>query len=98
MPAIHEQAAPSGKAFHPSRPNPALFTDPQHEIHMEESPALEPKPDECVVHMRANGICGFVLVVDDLEQALTFLQVRYTLLEAWPDWSSPGHWQSHPWA
>jgi L-iditol 2-dehydrogenase len=44
--------------FEPPKPNPALFTDERHEIYMGESPELDPKPHECIVHVRCNGICG----------------------------------------
>jgi L-iditol 2-dehydrogenase len=45
-------------AFKPPKPNPALFTNEHHEIFMGESPELDPKPYECIVHIRCNGICG----------------------------------------
>lgn len=45
-------------SFHPDKPNPALFTDEKREIYMGDSPALAPGPDECIVRMRCNGICG----------------------------------------
>lgn len=38
--------------------NPALYTTKDHRIYSAESPALNPTPDECIVHVRANGICG----------------------------------------
>ena len=44
--------------FKPPKPNPALFTNEHHEIFMGESPELDPKPHECIVHVRCNGICG----------------------------------------
>jgi L-iditol 2-dehydrogenase len=44
--------------FEPPLPNPALFTDEHHAIYMGESPELDPKPYECIVHVRCNGICG----------------------------------------
>lgn len=40
-------------------PNPALHTNEKHEIYMRESPELKPGPYDCVVHVRANGICGY---------------------------------------
>ena len=46
--------------FQPPLPNPALYTNPQHEIFMADSPALEPKDDDCIVHVKCNGICGYV--------------------------------------
>ncbi|KUL89212.1 hypothetical protein ZTR_03675 [Talaromyces verruculosus] len=39
-------------------PNPALWTNESHEIYLAESPALYPKPQDCIVHVRCNGICG----------------------------------------
>jgi L-iditol 2-dehydrogenase len=38
--------------------NPALYTTKDHRIYLAPSPALEPGADDCVVHVRANGICG----------------------------------------
>jgi len=39
-------------------PNPALFTDEKHQIFMGESPALQPKDTDCIVHVNTNGVCG----------------------------------------
>ncbi|OQO06488.1 hypothetical protein B0A48_08271 [Cryoendolithus antarcticus] len=44
--------------FVPPLPNPALYTNQHHEISIGPSPPLNPGPDDCVVHMRSNGICG----------------------------------------
>ncbi|KAH8596911.1 chaperonin 10-like protein [Bisporella sp. PMI_857] len=41
-----------------SLPNPALYTTKDHRIYSAPSPALDPGPDDCIVHVRANGICG----------------------------------------
>jgi hypothetical protein len=49
---------PNMAKFEPPLPNPALFTDEHHEIYMGDSPELDPKPYECIVHVRCNGICG----------------------------------------
>jgi hypothetical protein len=38
--------------------NPALYTTKDHKIYSAPSPVLDPGPDYCVVHVRANGICG----------------------------------------
>lgn len=38
--------------------NPALFTNEKREIFMGTSPPLDPGPNDCVVRMRCNGICG----------------------------------------
>ncbi|EON66282.1 hypothetical protein W97_05675 [Coniosporium apollinis CBS 100218] len=46
------------RTYEPSLPNPALFTNEKHEIYLAESPELKPKPDECIVRVRCNGICG----------------------------------------
>jgi hypothetical protein len=45
--------------FAPQLPNPALYTDEKHEIFVAESPALNPGPGDCIVHVRCNGICGY---------------------------------------
>ena len=39
--------------------NLALYTNEKHEIFMENSPPLSLGPNECVVRVRANGICGY---------------------------------------
>ena len=39
--------------------NPALYTTKDHRIYSAPSPALEPGPEDCIVHVRANGICGY---------------------------------------
>jgi len=39
-------------------PNPALHTDEHHKIYMKESPPLRPTENDCIIHVRANGICG----------------------------------------
>lgn len=38
--------------------NLAVHTNPEHSIHLVESEIPEPGPDECLVHVRATGICG----------------------------------------
>lgn len=40
------------------KPNPALYVTQDHKIYMDESAPLEPGDDDCIVRMRANGICG----------------------------------------
>ena len=45
-------------AFQPDKANPALFTNEKREIFMGTSPELNPGPDDCIVRMRCNGICG----------------------------------------
>jgi L-iditol 2-dehydrogenase len=55
---VNKSDSKANGIFQPERPNPALFTNEKREIFMSESPALRPKPDECVVRMRCNGICG----------------------------------------
>ncbi|TKA67144.1 hypothetical protein B0A49_10242 [Cryomyces minteri] len=42
--------------FCPDRTNPALYTTKDHRIYAKESPELHVDPDDCVVHVRANGI------------------------------------------
>ncbi|TKX26573.1 L-arabinitol 4-dehydrogenase-1 [Elsinoe australis] len=39
-------------------PNPALHTNPSHETYLAPSPALNPGPSDCIIHMHSNGICG----------------------------------------
>ncbi|KAL2060145.1 hypothetical protein VTL71DRAFT_9967 [Oculimacula yallundae] len=39
-------------------PNPALYTTEDHRIYSAPSPPLNLGPEDCVVHVRANGICG----------------------------------------
>jgi len=55
--ATNKQAAnnPSLESF---APNPALHTDEHHKIYMKESPLLQPTEVDCIIHVRANGICG----------------------------------------
>lgn len=48
----------STTTFTPPGPNPALFTNENHEIFMGDSPPLNPRPTDCIVRMRCNGICG----------------------------------------
>ena len=43
-------------------PNPALHVTEDHRIYMDESPTLTPGPNDCVVHVQANGICGYAQV------------------------------------
>ncbi len=38
--------------------NIAVATNPAHEINVLESEIPEPGPDDCLVHVRATGICG----------------------------------------
>ncbi|KAK6431141.1 L-arabinitol 4-dehydrogenase [Oleoguttula sp. CCFEE 5521] len=44
--------------FIPPLPNPALYTNQRHEISVAPAAPLNPGPDNCVIHMRSNGICG----------------------------------------
>ncbi|KAI9737072.1 MAG: hypothetical protein M1834_000662 [Cirrosporium novae-zelandiae] len=48
---------PTG-TFHPPKSNPALYTTEDHRIYLAESTPLNPGPEDCVVHVKANGICG----------------------------------------
>jgi len=41
------------------RPNPGLWTTKDHRIYNAPSPELQIGPDDCIVHMRVNGICGY---------------------------------------
>ena len=38
--------------------NVAIATNPQHELNTIESDIPEPAPNECLIHVRATGICG----------------------------------------
>ena len=38
--------------------NIAIATNPAHELNVIESDVPEPGPEECLVHVRATGICG----------------------------------------
>lgn len=38
--------------------NLAVATTPSHELKLIESPIPEPGPGQCLVHVRATGICG----------------------------------------
>lgn len=38
--------------------NIAITTNPQHELHVLDTTVPKPGPDECLVHVRATGICG----------------------------------------
>lgn len=38
--------------------NVAVATNPAHELNILEADVPEPGPEECLVHVRATGICG----------------------------------------
>jgi L-iditol 2-dehydrogenase len=38
--------------------NIAVFTNPAHDLHIVEKPIPKAGPGQCVVHIRATGICG----------------------------------------
>lgn len=38
--------------------NIGVFTNPQHELYTKTSPIPTPGPGECLIHVRATGICG----------------------------------------
>lgn len=40
------------------QPNIAIHTNPEHELHILEQPVPVPKRNECLIHIRATGICG----------------------------------------
>lgn len=40
------------------QPNIAIHTNPEHELHILDQPTPVPKPNECLTHIRATGICG----------------------------------------
>lgn len=38
--------------------NTAVATNPAHELKIVESDIPKPGPDDCLIHVRATGICG----------------------------------------
>lgn len=38
--------------------NVGVFTNPQHELYLKEGPIPKPGPGQCLIHVRATGICG----------------------------------------
>ncbi|TVY85332.1 L-arabinitol 4-dehydrogenase [Lachnellula suecica] len=52
------QVASSHPVVQLPRPNPGLYTTKDHRIYSAPSPDLQLGPNDCVVHMRGNGICG----------------------------------------
>jgi L-iditol 2-dehydrogenase len=38
--------------------NIAIETNPQHDLNVVDAELHEPGPDDCLVHVRATGICG----------------------------------------
>lgn len=38
--------------------NIAVHTNPEHSLHLVHSEIPEPGPDDCLIHVRATGICG----------------------------------------
>ncbi|RDL33258.1 uncharacterized protein BP5553_08697 [Venustampulla echinocandica] len=42
-----------------SLPNPALYTAKDHRIYSTPSPTFDPGPDDCIIHVRANGISKY---------------------------------------
>lgn len=38
--------------------NLAVHTNPEHSLHLVNSDIPEPGPDDCLIHVRATGICG----------------------------------------
>lgn len=41
-----------------TKPNLALTTSPTHTLRLSPVPIPMPKPTECLIHVRATGICG----------------------------------------
>ena len=58
-PNVSENGTTSSN-FELPKENLALYVTPDHKIYTAPSPPLNPGPDDCVVHVRANGICGSV--------------------------------------
>lgn len=38
--------------------NLGVFTDPNHELYLKTGPIPKPGPGQCLIHVRATGICG----------------------------------------
>lgn len=38
--------------------NIAVHTNPEHSLHLVDSDVPEPGPNDCLIHVRATGICG----------------------------------------
>jgi len=38
--------------------NIAIETNPKHELNVVDAELLEPGADDCLIHVRATGICG----------------------------------------
>ena len=38
--------------------NVGIFTNPEHELYVRKGPIPRPGPGQCLVHVRATGICG----------------------------------------
>lgn len=38
--------------------NVSVFTNPEHELYIKNGPVPAPGPGECLIHVRATGICG----------------------------------------
>lgn len=38
--------------------NIGVFTNPQHELYIKKGPVPQPGPGQCLIHVRATGICG----------------------------------------
>lgn len=38
--------------------NVGVYTDPDHQLYLKTTPRPEPGPGQCLIHIRATGICG----------------------------------------
>lgn len=38
--------------------NIGVFTNPEHELYLKAGPVPKPGPGQCLIHVRATGICG----------------------------------------
>lgn len=65
--------------------NPSLQVTADHKIKMVEAPIGKPGPGEVLIHVKATGICGYVLNVFNLPE-LTEMKVRYSFLETRSHW------------
>lgn len=64
--------------FKPTLPNPALYTDENHNIYLADSPPLVCGPADCVVHVRCNGICGYRSHLKELQNLKPSIDISHS--------------------
>ena len=67
--------------------NVAIETNPQHDLNVVETSVPEPGPEECLVHVRATGICG-----SDVSLIYNKLAVLVLSVPAGPFLEARQHW------